>query len=114
VTVFAVWEPILPTDWMPPTTGALRRLSDHRVRQFWDKNHVVAQTLAESRLGQPPPSCCSRSGTLWDLIAVYPAGAKWRATLPPATVFDGPIVRAVRSLETLSPSKAREFHHEAS
>jgi hypothetical protein len=95
VTVFAVWEPILPTDWMPPTTGTLGRLSDRRVTQFWDKNHVVAQVLAESRLGKPEPNCCTRRGTLWDLIAVYPPGPEWRAMLPAATVFDGPVVRVL-------------------
>jgi hypothetical protein len=38
--------PILATEL--PTTGAFRRFSDQRIRQFWDKYHVVAQTLAES------------------------------------------------------------------
>ena len=95
--VFAVWEPILPTDWMPPTTGALSRLSDRRIRQFWDKNHAVAEILAQSRVDQPQPDCCRRRGTLWDLVAVYPPGAEWRATLPVATVFDGPVVRVVNS-----------------
>src|SRR5262249_4321438 len=93
--------PILPTDWIPPTTGVLARLSDGRVRQFWDKDHAVAKVLAESRAGQQHPKCCSRNGTLWDLIAIYPQGAVWSEGLPRAGVFDGPIVRAVRSLENL-------------
>ncbi len=95
VKVFAVWEPILPTDWIPPTTAALGRLSDRRVRQFWDKEHAVAKAMAESRVGQPQQDCCERNGTLWDLLAVYPAGAEWGETLPRATVFNGPVVRAV-------------------
>jgi hypothetical protein len=95
VTVFAVWEPILPTDWIPPPTGTLGRLSDRRVRQFWDREHAVAKAMAESRAGQPQQDCCERNGTLWDLLAVYPAGAKWGETLPRAAVFNGPIVRAV-------------------
>jgi len=97
ITVFAVWEPILPTDWTPPTTGTLRRLSDRRVRQFWDREHALANAMAESRGGQPQPDCCVRSGTLWDLIAVYPVGAEWGETLPRAAVFNGPVVRAVAS-----------------
>jgi hypothetical protein len=95
VTVFAVWEPILPTDWMPPTTSALARLSDRRIKQFWDRKHSLAKLMAESRVGQPQPDCCSRSGTLWDLIAVYPGGARWGETLPRATLFNGPVVRVV-------------------
>jgi hypothetical protein len=97
VTVFAVWEPILPTDWIPPTTGALGRLSDRRVKQFWDKDHTLAKAMAGSRAGQSGPECCKRSGTLWDLIAVYPAGAEWGDTLPHADVFNGPVVRVMAS-----------------
>jgi hypothetical protein len=101
IRVFAVWEPILPTDWVAPTTGVLGRLSDHRVRQFWDKDHRLAKTMADSRAGQPQPGCCRSRGTLWDLIAVYPAGAQWRETLPGATVFDGPVVRVMASSKIL-------------
>jgi len=95
VRVFAVWEPILLTDWSAPTDFALRRLSDHRVRQFWDKDHTVARAMARSRDPDAKPDCCNRHGVLWDLIAVYPAGAEWGENLPPATVFNGPIVREI-------------------
>jgi hypothetical protein len=101
VTVFAVWEPILPTDLMPPTTGALGRLSDRQIRQYWDREHRLAKIMAESRAGQPQPDCCQQSGTLWDLIAVYPAGAEWRETLPPATVSNGPVLRVMKSAKIL-------------
>jgi hypothetical protein len=99
VRVFAVWEPILLTDWGKPTNFTLRRLSDRRVRQFWDKGHALANVMAESRSPKSAPDCCDRRGILWDLIAVYPAGAVWRQTLPPATLFNGPVVRAIDSLK---------------
>jgi hypothetical protein len=95
VRVFAVWEPILPTDWSAPSSFALDRLSDGRVRQFWDKEHSLAQVMANSHNAQTKPKCCNRNGILWDLIAVYPTGAVWSDRLPPAVVFDGPVVRAV-------------------
>ena len=93
VRVFAVWEPILPTDFTAPSTGTLGRLSDARVRQFWDKDHALAKLMAISRDEQTKPKCCTRSGILWDLIAVYPAQTLWSDRLPPAVVFDGPVVR---------------------
>ena len=93
VRVFAVWEPILPTDFTAPSSGALGRLSDSRVRQFWDKDHALAKLMAISRDGQTKPKCCTRSGILWDLIAAYPAQTLWSDRLPPAVVFDGPVVR---------------------
>jgi len=93
VRVFAVWEPILPTDFTAPSSGTLGRLSDARVRQFWDKDHALAKLMAVSHDAQTKPKCCTRSGILWDLIAVYPAQTLWSDRLPPAVVFDGPVVR---------------------
>jgi hypothetical protein len=93
IVVFAVWEPILPTDWSAPSSWALGRLSDARVRQFWDKQHSLAKIMADSRGAQTKPQCCTLNGNLWDLIAVYPPHAVWSGKLPPAVVFDGPIVR---------------------
>ena len=92
--MFAVWEPILLTDWSRPSTAVLKRLADARVAQFWDERHVLAKRMAQdARDPQPQQQCCERDGYLWDLAAVYPAGAVWKDALPPAVVFDGPVVR---------------------
>src|SRR6266851_113849 len=91
VRVFAVWEPILPTDWTAPSSGVLGRLPDARVRQFWDKDQSLAKIMANSV--HTKPKCCARRGILWDLVAVYPPGAVWSDSLPAAVVFDGPVVR---------------------
>jgi hypothetical protein len=95
--VFAVWEPILPTDWAAPSTSALGRLSDPRVRQFWDKDHALAKIMAASHDGQTKPKCCNRHGILWDLVAIYPPKALWTDHLPTAVVFNGPIVQMMPS-----------------
>ena len=90
---------MLPTDLAAPTTGTLGRLSDPRVRQFYDADHVMAKRMkADARAPQPEPDCCTRSGTLWDLAAVYPPGAEWRDKLPIAIVFNGPVVNVIDSL----------------
>jgi hypothetical protein len=101
VQVFAVWEPILPIDWNAPSTSALQRLSDRRVRQLWDKDHVLAKAVADSRNFESKPDCCERRGILWDLIAVYPPGGEWERSLPPATVFNGPVLRVVGRMKIL-------------
>jgi hypothetical protein len=94
VRVLAVWEPILLTDWRRPVSGALNRLADRRVAQFWDPQHLIAKRMAQdARSPQPEQHCCERDGNLWDLAAVYRSGANWEGSLPPAIVFDGPIVR---------------------
>ena len=92
--VYVVWEPILPMDWFRPTSSVLSRIPDARVTQFWDEEHLLARRLAEdARDPQPKPECCEADGILWDLAVVYPVGARWSEQLPPAIVFDGPVVR---------------------
>ncbi len=99
--VFAVWEPILTTDWGKPGSGVLGRLSDRRVIQFWDQQHLLAKQMAQdARSPQPKQQCCQRAGILWDLGAVYPAGARWTESMPPAVFFDGPVLRVKADLES--------------
>jgi hypothetical protein len=94
VKVFAVWEPILATDWKRPGKSVVGRLTDSRVTQVWDSNHLIAEQLAkDARDPQPKPECCTRKGILWDLIAVYPPDVLWTDTVPPAILFDGPVVQ---------------------
>jgi hypothetical protein len=101
VVVFAVWEPILPTDWSRPGTSVLRRLSDSRVRQFWDVDHTVAATLEKAETtGMHHPNCCERKGILWDLTAAYTPGAQWHEALPEPILLNGPVVGTVSDLES--------------
>ena len=100
VRVFAVWLPILPTDFTPPNTSVLGRISDGRVQQFWDPDHLVAKEIAAAaRPPQPEPDCCEQDGILWDLAAVYPKGARWDARLPAATFLNGPVVHVKNGID---------------
>lgn len=91
---------MLPTDWSAPSTFVLRRLSDLRAQQYWDKDHDLAHRMAQdARPPQPTQDCCIRSKTLWDLAAVYPAGAKWTDKMPIAIFFDGPVVDVIEGIE---------------
>jgi len=100
IVVFAIWEPMLSTDWSKPGTGPLQRLSDSRVQQFWDADHTVAAALAVTEEAtQLHPSCCKRRGVLWDLIAAYPASAVWSSTVPRPVFFDGTMVQSADRLE---------------
>ena len=102
VVVFAVWEPILPSDWGKPGGRALQRLSDTRVRQFWDSDHTVAGAIKTVESGgKLHPSCCERKGVLWDLTAAYAPGALWGETLPEPVFLEGPVVKTVAELGSL-------------
>jgi hypothetical protein len=92
---------MLPTDWQSPTSGVLARLKDSRARQYWDPRHLLAFRLAaDAHDPQPKQNCCLRDNILWDLAALYPAGAEWKDSLPPATFFNGPVVKQKHALES--------------
>ena len=94
-----MWEPILPTDYSSPGTAVLARLSDARVAQYWDKNHLLAEQLGrkiEADASQPRPNCCTRKGVQWDEVAVYPQNARWDdEQLPRASFLNGPVVHSL-------------------
>ena len=69
---------------------------------------MALRLAADARDPQPKESCCLSDNILWDLAALYPPGAKWNGTLPPATFFDGPVVERKPNLEAaLAPLLAR-------
>ena len=52
--MFNVWEPILPTDFSKPMSIVLNRISDPRVMQFWDEEHVLATLMARDAPNHNP------------------------------------------------------------
>lgn len=99
--VLVVWEPILTTDWRSPTRSTLARLPDPRVRQFWDKNHVVSAALTVMAAGHPPqprPDCCIDKGFYWDEAILFPPGARWNGSANSA-FWNGPVVKAAPGVE---------------
>ncbi len=99
--VLVVWEPILTTDWRSPTRSTLARLPDPRVRQFWDKNHVVSAALtgiAAHNPPQPRPDCCIDKGFYWDEAILFPPGARWNDSVSSA-FWNGPVVKAAPGVE---------------
>ena len=102
VIVFAVWEPILPTDWSAPGTSVLQRLNDNRARQFWDPNHMLAAAIKKSEAsGKLHPDCCTRKGFFWDLVAAYAPGSRWGDVLPEPVLLNGTVVSNSTALEAI-------------
>jgi hypothetical protein len=101
VRVLVVWEPMLFTDWGPPSGSTLARISDPRARQFWDPGHLVSLELTRSRTarpGQPEPSCCEEKEFYWDDALVFSPHTKWKE-MPGAIFWDGPVWRVIPDLE---------------
>jgi hypothetical protein len=102
LVVFNVWQPILPTDWARPGTSVLHRLTDARVRQFWDADRLVARAVEQSSSSRElQPSCCFQHGIWWDFIAVYPPGKQWDSVLPEPVLLEGTVADAAPAFEAL-------------
>jgi hypothetical protein len=85
IRVLVVWEPVLPTDLGVPSTATLKRLSDPRVSQYWDKEHLVSRLLGER----------DRSSVVWDYVAVYQPGKLWDQAPPEPASSGVPVVHAI-------------------
>jgi hypothetical protein len=81
VRVFVIWEPVLPTDFVAPSTAALARIPDARAAQYWDRKRELSHLLGEH----------NRSSVVWDYIAVYAPGTLWQDAPPKPIYSDGPV-----------------------
>jgi hypothetical protein len=92
VRALVVWEPIIATDVVRPTSNVLGRVRDLRATQVWDPRQLIAKHMKQSASPQMQPECCDEEGIWWDLIAVYPPGALWEGRLPAAAYINGTVV----------------------
>jgi len=81
VKVFVIWEPITFSDLTAPSDSVLRRVTDARAAQYYDRNHFVskalqAQMLAHGVTGQDQ---LVKNEYVWDAVAVYPPGTRWES-----------------------------------
>ncbi len=100
VTVLAVWNPILPTDWSTPGARDRFRLTDARVAHFWDPQHMV--TAAIQRSGEAAhldPGCCWKKERWWDFAAVFPPGVRWEGGSPHPAMVGGAIIDVAPRIE---------------
>lgn len=81
VRVFVIWEPVLPTDFVAPSTAALGRIPDARAVQYWDGKRALSHLLGEH----------NRSSVVWDYIAVYTPGKLWQDAPPKPIYSDNPV-----------------------
>jgi hypothetical protein len=83
--VFVIWEPVIATDFRAPSSAVLARISDPRVRQYWDRGRLLSQAMGEK----------DQSSIVWDMINVYPAAARWKERVPEPLFSDRPVVRVI-------------------
>lgn len=80
-----IWEPVLPTDLAAPSTMTLKRISDLRCSQYWDREHLVSKSLGES----------DGESLVWDYVAVYQPGKMWEQAPPEPAYSKVPVIKAI-------------------
>jgi len=83
--VFVIWEPVLPTDLAAPSTMTLKRISDMRASQYWDKEHLISKSLGER----------DSDSVVWDYVAVYQPGKLWDQAPPEPVYSNVPVIRGI-------------------
>lgn len=103
LSVFIVWEPILPTDIAGVKTAALSRIPDSRAVQFWDKEHILSQ-----RMGGPAgfgPKTGSKiffdmDDVIWDFVAIYMPGFRWKDSGQSPAFAGAPVVKVLDDIRS--------------
>jgi hypothetical protein len=71
-----------------PSTATLRRVSDLRASQYWDKDHLISRLLGER----------DRRSVVWDYVAVYQPGTVWDQAPPEPVHSNVPVVRSINGV----------------
>jgi len=96
VKVFAIWEPITFSDLTVPADSVLRRITDSRAAQYYDRDHLVSKALQEQMLahGVTGQDQLVKNEYAWDAVAVYAPGVRWESGTGAKPDFVGaPVVR---------------------
>jgi hypothetical protein len=111
VRVFVIWEPVIVTDIAPPTSGALARIPDARVAQFWDEGRVVSADIVRSVRADP-----ARYGftdelyddtIIWDTVLLIEPRSRWEDAFPVPAYYGYPVATAIDGLiEALTASSS--------
>jgi hypothetical protein len=74
--VYAVWVPILWSDWRLAVSRATTRLPDERVSHFWDADGTLVRAYSQIlHLSDARPA--------WDVYLLFDSNAEWKDQ-PPA------------------------------
>jgi hypothetical protein len=63
----------------------LRRISDTRASQYWDKEHLVSKLIGER----------DSESVVWDYVAIYQPGKLWDQAPPEPVYSKVPVIRGI-------------------
>jgi len=85
--VYAVWQPMLPTDSRFTRRESL--LADPRVVHLWDRDKAVGRWFATYR---GPQNDCFMGDVAWDLFYLFGPDARWGERPDSLVACGGPVI----------------------
>lgn len=80
----------MPSDLFAPSTSTLKRISDSRASQYWDKDRLTSRLIGER----------DHDSIVWDIVAVYEPGKLWTESPPQPAYFGGTVVEVIDKTRT--------------
>ena len=71
-----------------------RKVPDARVTHYWDPKKSLSREILRSPWTRRYAVRGGPTGTVWDWVACYPAGARWEGDFPEPAEQDFPVVDA--------------------
>jgi hypothetical protein len=100
--VFVVWEPVLASDFAPPTTTVLGLIRDPRAEQYWDPDLKLSRDFIRTALSDPRRYNITEEvgpgAIIWDTVALFPPGAAWGKDVPVPVYYGHPVIGSVSGL----------------
>lgn len=98
--VYVVWGTVLPDDRDPPTLEVYSRLSDPRVKQFWDPDHDVSLMVRAAADSGMKVFHDFKTGehTPYDMANLYKPGTKWVEKIPAPIYVGVPVAESIPEL----------------
>lgn len=104
---YVIWLPVLDGDDEAAARASAARLSDLRVRHYWDGTRAFGTALGRTLTINPSQFEPGQAfGLAWDVYLLYPRTARWDATIPAPGFW-------MHQLHQLPPGKAPEFEARA-
>ena len=98
-----VWEPVRAADEIGPPRGTYARVTDRRVRQFWDRDRILSQRMVRDLMENPKlladTTKVTESTIIWDIAAVFPPRTRWDSSLPRPSYYGRPVAAVVIEME---------------
>lgn len=114
VRVHVVWLPVFPSDLVPGRQKH-RPVSDPRIVQSWDPDRGVSERLLAFARSSPEwlseeerATVADPDTVLWDMVLVWPPGARWDE-LPQPVFHASPFIEAADQLAGVIHTASTQF-----